>query len=355
MNRPRVLVVDDSAFMRKLISELVESTNEFAVAGVAKNGAECLQKVRDERPDIVTLDIAMPVMDGLTALQEIMKTMPRPVVMLSAAASSKGRDMTIRALELGAVDFVKKPSGPISVDLAKVGEQLIFALRSAAASKIGAPSAFARPARRTPHPVLPRGAERCTHVVVIAASTGGPRALAEIVPRLRADIGAAILVVQHMPQEFTGPLAHRLDLTSFLRVAEALDGEALAHNRIYIAPGGFHMCVERAADGPLVRLRRTPTIWGVRPAADPLLTSVAEVFGAAAVGVILTGMGHDGAEGLKALRQAGGIGIVQDEASSLIYGMPQAALAAAGADGIVSLGEMAARIGEAVAKLRAAN
>jgi two-component system chemotaxis response regulator CheB len=355
MNRPRVLVVDDSAFMRKLISELVESTNEFAVAGVAKNGVECLQKVRDEHPDIVTLDIAMPVMDGLSALQEIMRTMPRPVVMLSAAASSKGRDMTIRALELGAVDFVKKPSGPISVDLARIGERLIHALRSAAASRVGAPSVFARPSRRTPHRLVPGRSERCDRVVVIAASTGGPRALAEIIPRLRADIGAAILVVQHMPQEFTGPLAQRLDLTSLLRVAEAREGEPLTPNRVYVAPGGLHMTVERAETGPIVRLQRGPTVWGVRPAADPLLSSVADVFGAAAIGVILTGMGHDGSQGLKALRRAGGIGIVQDEASSLIYGMPQAALAAAGADCIVSLGEMAGRIGEEVGRMKRGN
>ena len=353
--KPRVLVIDDSAFMRKLITEMVQSSDEFTVVGAATNGEEGLREIRALDPDIVTLDIEMPVMDGLTALEQIMKVFPRPVVMLSAAGSQKGTDLTIRALELGAVEFVRKPSGPISIDLVTVKEQLIGALRAAAKTNLrglkGAPRKT--PLRRPVQPAEP-GATGPERVVAIASSTGGPRALAEIIPNLPSNLGIAVFVVQHMPKDFTRSLAQRLDLTSPMPVAEALDNEQIASNRVYLAPGGTHMTVAMSPSGPVIRLDSGAPVWGVRPAADPLFKSVAAVFGRNAVGVILTGMGRDGAEGLRRLRARGGIGVVQDEASSLIYGMPQAALAAGGGDHIVPVGEIAVTIVNIVGEMGAA-
>jgi two-component system chemotaxis response regulator CheB len=340
---PSVLVVDDSAFMRKLIAEMVESSGAFKVVGTAGDGVEALQKIRALRPDIVTLDIEMPRLNGLQALEQIMAEMPRPVVMLSAAGSELGNEMTLRALERGALEFVRKPSGPVSIDLSSVRQQLMSALEAAKAMNMSIMRA-AEPVATTIAPEMPparKSPDAATKVVAIAASTGGPRALAEIIPHLPEALGAAIVVVQHMPREFTKLLAERLDAMSELWVAEAIDGKLLRENRVYVAPGGYHMTVAGAPGSATIRLDTSPAIWGVRPAADPLFFSVAETFGSAAVGVVLTGMGRDAAEGLRRIRAAGGHGIVQDRDSSVIYGMPQAALAAGGADRIAALEDIA--------------
>jgi two-component system chemotaxis response regulator CheB len=337
-----VLIVDDSAFMRTLIAEMVESTSEYRVVGTAADGVEALDAIRSLDPDIVTLDIEMPKLDGLRALETIMREMPRPVVMLSAAGSERGNEMTLRALERGAIEFVRKPSGPISIDLLTVRQELMAALAAARAVNM-------KGVQTPSHAGVPVGAEtvpkqtsgEANRVVVIASSTGGPRALAEIVPHLPENLGAAVLVVQHMPGEFTRTLSHRLDLMSPLPVAEAVDGEAVLENHVYIAPGGFHMTVRGVAGSSTIHLDTSATIWGVRPAADPLFESAAEIFGSAAIGVILTGMGRDGAEGLRRIRAAGGTAVLQDRDSSIIYGMPQAALAIAGADQIAPARDIA--------------
>jgi two-component system chemotaxis response regulator CheB len=340
-----VLVVDDSSFMRTLIAEMVESTREFQVVGTAADGIEAIEAIRSLNPDIVTLDIEMPRLDGLQALDAIMREMPRPVVMLSAAGSERGNEMTLRALERGAVEFVRKPSGPISIDLLTVRQELLAALNAARAVNMAGV--------RTPRqPGVPVGAETvpkktagsANHVVVIAASTGGPRALGEIVPHLPDTLGAAVLIVQHMPREFTRSLSHRLDLMSPLPVAEATDGEAVLENHVYLAPGGFHMTVTGNSGAATISLDTSPTVWGVRPAADPLFVSAADAFGANAIGVILTGMGRDGAEGLRRIRAAGGKAVIQDRESSIIYGMPQAAMETAGADRVVAASDMARAI-----------
>jgi two-component system chemotaxis response regulator CheB len=332
-----VLVVDDSAFMRRLITEMVESRPQFLVVGTARDGGDALNKVRQLRPDIVTLDIQMPGVDGLDALRQIMIEMPRPVVMLSAAGSGSDNSLTIRALELGAVEFVRKPSGPVSIDLVSVRAELLHALDAAALVKV--PKASSATSLELMEPVASRETVRSDParcVVVVAASTGGPKALSEMVSQLSPALRAAVLVVQHMPDEFLRSLAKRLAQLASLPVSVAKNDEAVMAGRVYLAPGDRHMLVSMSNGLPRIRLEDGPAICGVRPSADPLFVSAAQVFRENVIGVVLTGMGRDGADGLRAVRAAGGGAIVQDRASCIIYGMPRAALAAAGADRVVA-------------------
>ncbi|MEP6763682.1 MAG: chemotaxis response regulator protein-glutamate methylesterase [Gemmatimonadaceae bacterium] len=349
----RVLVVDDSAFMRRMVSEVVASSGEFEVVGTARDGEDALRKVHALNPDIVTLDIEMPGLDGLDALGYIMSEVPRPVVMLSAGGSDGGAEATLRALELGAVDFVRKPSGPISLDLEQVRDELLEALRAAACTNLRGVNVLARAARTqaAAQTAQTRSASSLSakQVVCIAASTGGPAALTQVLPKLPRDLAAAVLIVQHMPKGFTASLAQRLHNLGPLIVSEANHGEIIRSGRAYIAPGGLHMRVQNSGDGARLMLDEAPTEWGVRPAADPLFISAERVYGASAVGVVLTGMGRDGAEGLRVMRRAGAIGIVQDKDSAIIAGMPEAARNHAGADHVVALSKVADTIAAAVA------
>jgi two-component system chemotaxis response regulator CheB len=330
--------------MRRMIGEIVDSSPEFHVVGTARNGHDALRQIHALSPDIVTLDVEMPELDGMQTLGYIMSETPRPVVMLSAAATQGGVDLTLRCLELGAVDFVRKPSGPISLDMSSVVETLLAALRAATQVNLGGVQALARPRFVTESPSV-RSRGSATTAIAIASSTGGPRALAEVIPGLPGDLDAAVLVVQHMPPGFTRSLANRLDGMSELRVTEAEHGDKVVVNRVYLAPGGLHMRVVSDGAGVWrIALDETPAMHGVRPSADRLFSSVAETFGRASIGVVLTGMGKDGSEGLKQMRAAGGIGIVQDKATSTIYGMPQAALLRAGAEHVVGLQAVAATI-----------
>ena len=352
-----VLVVDDSAFMRRLITQILESSGEFTVAGTARNGLDALEKVHALDPELVTMDVDMPELDGLQALGYIMSETPRPVVMLSAATTHSGHDATLRALELGAVDFVRKPSGPISLDLARVSERLLDALRAAAQANVRGVRMLAllrlpvrgTPARPAPAIATPTSKSiaagvGATRIVAIASSSGGPRALAEVIPNLPRSLGAAVLVVQHMPAGFTKSLAQRLHAMSKLPVSEAEAGEPVLSDRVYIAPGGLHMSITGTAGSATITLESSPPIWGVRPSADPLFRSVAERFGSDVVAVVLTGMGRDGADGTRAIRNAGGRAVLQDRATSTIFGMPNAALQVAGADRVAALGEIAPAI-----------
>ncbi len=347
-----VLVVDDSAFMRKIVVDLIDGSGEFRVIGTARHGADALKKVRALEPDIVTMDIEMPELDGLAALERIMRDSPRPVVMLSGAATGGAHDPVLRALELGAVDFLRKPSGPISLDLATVREPLLEALRAAAEVNLRGMTALSdmvagASAARNP---AAEGAASC--VVAIASSTGGPRALAEVIPGLPRTLDAAVVVVQHMPAGFTRSLAERLNAHSRLPVSEAQDGQLLRRGHVYVAPGGRHLRLRAGTGGVLLALDDTPPVWGVRPAADPLFRSAAECLGNAVIGIVLTGMGRDGAEGLRTIRDAGGTGIAQDRATSIIFGMPQAAAMAGGATRVLPLTDIAAAVAEIVALRR---
>lgn len=352
-----VLVVDDSAFMRKLVSEVVESTGEFRVIGTARDGQDALRQVAALEPDLITLDVDMPALDGLAALEFIMRDHPRPVVMLSAGGTDSGADATLRALERGAVDFVRKPSGAISLDLELVAAQLLQALRAAAGVRVGAHPVLASghvpaPPKAVPREVPPAGPP--SRVVCLAASTGGPAALAQLLPALPAWADTALLLVQHMPIGFTQSFARRLNAASALVVHEAVDGEPLRAGHAYVAPGGRHLRIDGPASAPHLALGDDPTQWGVRPAADPLFLSAAQYFGAQTVGVVLTGMGCDGARGLRAIREAGGRAVVQDRHSAVVPGMPDAALREAGADAIAPLEALADAIGAQLQQLTAA-
>ena len=334
----RVLVVDDSAFMRRLISEIVESRPGFTVVGSASNGVEAIAQVRDLNPDIVTLDIAMPRMDGFEALSFLMRRLPRPIIVLSAAESTEGNSAAIRALELGAVEFVRKPSGPVSVDLSVVRGQLGRALDAAAIADM---SAATQPAAVAPSMVSRRLTMRRTdipasQIIVVGASTGGPRALSELLAGLPYDLPAAVLIVQHMPTEFIPVLVERLGEISALPVVVGKDGMSILERHVYLAPGDGHMRVREHGRTARLSIEAGDLICGVCPAADALFTSAASAFREDVIGVVLTGMGKDGAQGLAAIRAMGGGAIVQDPASSIIYGMPRAALELAGADRIAS-------------------
>ena len=352
-SRRTVLIVDDSALMRTVLRDEIGSLPDFDVIGTASDGRQALDAVRTLAPDIVTLDVEMPNMDGIETLERLMRESPRPVVMLSGAETDGGVELTLRALELGAVDFVRKPGAPGARSAAEMGPRLAAALRAAAATNIRAvarPSVRLVQARTEPRVVDVASARA---VIAIAASTGGPRALAEVVASLPDDLDAAVLIAQHMPRGFTGGLARRLAQLTSLGVAEGRDGERIVAGRVYLAPGGRHMHVTTGALGATIALDDGPTVWGVRPAADKLFVSVARAFGDASVGVVLTGMGRDGALGLSAIREAGGGAIVQDEATSAVYGMPREALETAGADRIVAPGDVGAAAAQLLAQLLA--
>jgi two-component system chemotaxis response regulator CheB len=348
----RVLIVDDSPFFRRLLAEVVDASGEFRVVATARDGMDALRKVRAHAPDLVLMDIEMPELDGLGAIGYIMAESPLPIVVVSAHVGP-GAIAAIRALELGAVDLVAKEEERGSAAIARFAERLILVLRAARSADIKRLALSVRQERPPAGQPGPASASVARLCIAMAASTGGPRALAEIVPQLPTGFEATVLIVQHMPPKFTLSLAERLAAQSRFRVVEAHDKTPVRADTAYVAPGDFHMRVTTGPEGLQLVLDQEPAVWGVRPAADPLFSTVARHFGPRAIGVVLTGIGRDGAEGLRQINQAGGVGIAQDKESATIYGMPGAAVQAGGARYVLPVGQIAGRITSELTRLRA--
>lgn len=352
LKKIKVIVVDDSALMRKIISDMINAEIEMEVIGTARNGEELLSKIQGHIPDIITLDIEMPQMDGITTLKKLkIVNKNLPVIMLSSSSKSS-TEITMLCLELGAFDFIEKPSGEISLDINKVKHELIEKIKLAYmqsqsrnnldtqkkvnAFKVVAQKVIERPIRT----VTPN-----IEAVVIGASTGGPKALYKVITVLPDNIGVPVLVVQHMPTGFTKAFAQRLNLNSKLKVVEASDGDLIEKNVVYIAPGGYHMEVGRDKK---IHLNTEPTIWGVRPAVDKLFISASAIYGSRLLSVILTGMGRDGAKGTVVIKDNGGITIAEHESTCTIYGMPKAAFETGKVDEVIPLDNIAQEINKVV-------
>ncbi|MFN2746246.1 MULTISPECIES: protein-glutamate methylesterase/protein-glutamine glutaminase [Bacillus] len=353
----RVLVVDDSAFMRKMITKFLTTNHQIAVAGTARNGEEALQKIKELRPDVVTLDMEMPVMNGKETLKRIMADDPLPVVMVSSL-TQQGAEITIECLELGAVDFVAKPSGSISIDLYKVRDTMIEKVVTAGRAKVKARPAplpmKAEPASGSMNINNPTRSPAAKQLVCIGTSTGGPKALQRVLPRLPKTMKAPVFVVQHMPAGFTASLANRLNHLSEVTVKEAEDGERAKNGWVYIAPGGKNMSVRLDMGELVISLDNRDTASRHKPSVDYLFNSLASLRDFEKIAVIMTGMGSDGTEGVKGLLTHGGGKVIAESAeSSVVFGMPKAVINTGLADEIKHVDEIAAAIMTYMKKERA--
>lgn len=337
--RVRVLVVDDSALMRKLIPQMLATDTSIEVVGTAMDGSFCLKKIEELKPNVVTLDLEMPGMNGIEALKEIMRREPLPVIVFSSH-STEGATVTMKALGLGAFDFVTKPKDA-SAHMAETSKELIAKIKAAADCKLK-PRMLAGLPPKLQKASAPKGAP--SKIVAIGVSTGGPQALEYLLTTLPPDFPGAIVVVQHMPDGFTDMFARRLDELSPLRVKEAQSGDLLQAGHVLICPGSRHMKVKRLPMGDIVVLADEPRVNGHRPSVDVLLRSVAEEFHVQAIGVLMTGMGDDGAEGLGEIKKHGGMTIAQSEDSCVVYGMPKAAIERGYAIRVVGLDVMGATL-----------
>lgn len=353
----KILIVEDSAFMRKLLTDVLSAESDFSVLDTARNGKDAVEKVKKLKPDLVTMDVEMPVMDGLTALEMIMRETPTPVVMVSSLTKA-GAEATLRALELGAVDFVAKTSGPIS-SVASISAEIIKKCRMAV--KVNVAQLKKPPIANAPLQKLTANSlaavkppvHSVNHqesIVAIGTSTGGPRALQEIITKLPGNLPCGVVVVQHMPPGFTKSLAERLNSLSSLTVKEAEQNDLIRPGVAFVAPGDYHMTVESEGNRKVVKLSQKPQIGGHRPAVDPMMESVAKVYGDRAVGVILTGMGHDGAQGMKAIKQKGGYTVAEDQSTSVVFGMPKAAIELGVIDKVLPLPAIASEIVKSLSK-----
>lgn len=342
LQKIKVIVVDDSALMRKIISDIINSQKDMEVICTARNGQDLMNKLQKESPDVITLDIEMPKMDGIETLDAIKKQRSNvPSIMLSSV-SKTGTALTMECLQKGAFDFIPKPSGAISLDIEKVGEELINKIRLAKNHNVLKQKDKLRKESIKDIKVIKKNIRTSKiEAVVIGASTGGPKALYKIITSLPENLGVPIFIVQHMPVGFTKAFAERLNSNSKMKVVEADNGDIIQKNVVYIAKGGIHM--EVGIDKK-IHLMETPPIWAVRPAVDKLFVSASNLYKSNILSIILTGMGKDGAEGTKVIKENGGITISEDKSSCTIYGMPKAAFETGKVDEVLPIDEIAGAI-----------
>ena len=370
MNKIKVLIVDDSIFMRKALETLLSGEPDIEIVGMAKNGLEAIEMAEQFKPDIITMDIEMPTMDGITALERIMKSNPTPVIMVSSL-TKEGADATLKALDLGAVDFMTKDSQSFGgTDIEKglkdkirkfaKNKSLVKLLTTSSTSNFNSNQSFRIPGAHS-HPTSVStpfahssnvdGSKRVVinktgikRVVALGTSTGGPQSLQKVIPLLPADLDVPVVITQHMPPNFTQSLATRLNTLSKVEVVEAQGKEKLEPNVVYIAKGGYHLKFQKVGASVYTELSTEPSNVFNIPGVDVMVDSIAEIYGKECLGVIMTGMGSDGCKGLKNLKNMGGTIIAQNEPSCIVYGMPRAVVDAGIADEIVPLEEIAARI-----------
>jgi two-component system, chemotaxis family, protein-glutamate methylesterase/glutaminase len=337
-----VLIVDDSAFMRTALARMIGSDPGLCVLGTARSGEEALEKIGPLDPDVITLDVEMPGLNGLETLRRIMAQSPRPVIMVSSV-TMRDAEITFNALGAGAFDYVPKQLSSTSLDIIHIQADLIAKIKAAAHSRAPRP-----PARKPPQVAARKDQETFATtpaIVALGTSTGGPKALQEILPLLPPDLAVPILIVQHMPAGFTTPFAMRLNKLCQVPIHEATHQEIIQSGTVYIAPAGLHMTVERPSDSrPIICLSPHPENHLHIPSVDILMQSVAAVYRSLAMGVILTGMGSDGALGMQAIHRGGGITIGQDEATSVVYGMPRACAEMGVLDRVVPLSQIPSQI-----------
>ena len=340
-----VLVVDDSTLMRRMVTDIINKHPKLNVIGFASDGRSAIEQLEKLKPDVITLDVEMPFMNGLEALREIRRIRPTPTIMLSSLTRT-GAEVTIQALELGAVDFIQKPEGNNVLGVKQIEHEIVTKILLASTTSHSRNIRNQNQKYSVEVPVIkttPKAGRVKT--VVIGCSTGGPQALKEVVPFLPQDLPAQFLIVQHMPPKFTDMLAQRLNKISQITVAEARENDTVEAKHALLAPGGYHMTVD---DKGKIKLNQEPTVWGVRPAVDITLASAAKVYKEDLICVILTGMGHDGTEGAGVVRRYGGYCIAEDESTSVIFGMPKCVIEAGHANEVVPLYKIASAITNAV-------
>lgn len=336
MSRIKVLVVDDSALMRRLLTEFLTSDPGIEVVGAAPDPYVARDKIRQLNPDVLTLDVEMPRMDGLTFLENLMRLRPMPVVMVSSL-TERGAEITLQALELGAVDFVTKPKIDLEAGIRQYADELIAKIKSASKARVRGINTLHAP----PTPSTTKRLFRTTEkLIAIGSSTGGTEAIKDVLMGMPAD-APAIVIAQHIPAAFSGPFAQRMDRSCAMRVCEAQDGQQIVPGHVYIAPGDWHLRVVRDGARYVCRLDQSAPVNRHRPSVDVLMNSVAQNAGTNAVGAILTGMGDDGARGLLTMRDAGCRTLVQDEASSVVWGMPGSAFKLGAAEQVLPLSRIA--------------
>ncbi|MBQ9904325.1 MAG: chemotaxis response regulator protein-glutamate methylesterase [Synergistaceae bacterium] len=340
MNKIKVLIVDDSALMRQFIGDILKSDPRIDVVGTARDGKDALKQIQALKPDVVTMDVEMPVMDGITALQEIMRSNPLPVIMLSAL-TQEGAETTLRALSLGCVDFIAKPSGSISLNIKEVSREIIDKVIAASSAKVRTITARAASIPVTKTEIRSAPFSGRVDIVAIASSTGGPMALSELLPKLPAKFPVPIVITQHMPKEFTSSFSRRLNDASKIEVVEGFDGVSLKAGRAIIAPGGYHMLVKRRGLNSVCVLSDAPPELSVKPCANVMFRSVCDEYGGNVLCVILTGMGRDGTDGAVKLKGRGAYVIAESQKTCVVYGMPKAAVEAGIADEVLTLQEIA--------------